>query len=195
MVEAVSPLGEAYRPGPYGGGGATPGVSLSEIQPGSIVQCAAWPGNEAVVAAAIGKATGLKLSAEPRSGAASSTFSAFGIGPCRLLVIGDEEGLAAVLARAIPENVGTVTDLSHGRTGFRLTGPKAEWVLSKLFAVDFSAKALPLGYGVAANHHDIFAHIQRRAAEQFDIYVFRSFARSFWKTLIHAAEEVGCEVR
>jgi heterotetrameric sarcosine oxidase gamma subunit len=37
--------------------------------------------------------------------------------------------------------------------------------------------------------------VQRTGADQFDLYVFRSFARAFWKTLCHAAEEVGYEVR
>ena len=44
-------------------------------------------------------------------------------------------------------------------------------------------------------HHDIFALIQRSGADQFDLYVFRSFARSFWTALCHASEEVGYEVR
>jgi sarcosine oxidase subunit gamma len=44
-------------------------------------------------------------------------------------------------------------------------------------------------------HHDIFAQIQRTGASQFDLYVFRSFARAFWNALSHASEEVGYEVR
>jgi methylglutamate dehydrogenase subunit D len=43
-------------------------------------------------------------------------------------------------------------------------------------------------------HHDIHANIQRIDDETFDIYVFRTFARSFWQTLGHAAEEVGYRV-
>ena len=37
--------------------------------------------------------------------------------------------------------------------------------------------------------------IQRVGENAFDVYVFSSFARSFWKTLCHAAEEIGYEVR
>jgi len=29
---------------------------------------------------------------------------------------------------------------------------------------------------------------------RFDLYVFRSLARSFWTTLCHSAEDVGYEV-
>jgi sarcosine oxidase subunit gamma len=68
-------------------------------------------------------------------------------------------------------------------------------VLSKLFAIDFALLAFPVGSGVATVHHDIFAQIQRTGEDAFDAYVFRSFARSFWKMLGHAAEEAGYEVR
>ena len=73
-----------------------------------------------------------------------------------------------------------MTDLSHGRTAIRISGPKAEWVLAKFFAIDFSLPAFPVGSGVSTVHHDIFAQIQRTGANQFDLNVFRSFARSFW---------------
>ena len=88
-----------------------------------------------------------------------------------------------------------MTDLSHGRTAIRIAGPKAEWVLAKFFAIDFSLPAFPVGSGLSTVHHDIFAQIQRTGADQFDVYVFRSFARSFWNSLCHASEEVGYEVR
>ena len=67
-------------------------------------------------------------------------------------------------------------------------------MLSKLFAIDFSPTALPLGAGRSTMHHDIFTQIQRTGPTAFDLYVFRSFARSFWKMLCHASEEVGYEV-
>ena len=60
------------------------------------------------------------------------------------------------------------------------------------------APALGRG-GLRLARRDMRADIGRRQAqrtgeEQFDLYVFRSFARSFWKMLGHAAEEVGYEV-
>ena len=85
-----------------------------------------------------------------------------GRGPCRRLSP----------SRVTP-TTGTVTDLSHGRTAIRIAGPKAEWVLAKFFAIDFSLPAFPVGSGLSTVHHDIFAQIQRSGADQFDIYVFR----------------------
>jgi len=128
-------------------------------------------------------------------GIATETRSAFGIAPGKFLVADQEEGLFARLAAAITSDIGAVTDLSHGRTAIRIAGARAEWVLAKFFAIDFSLAAFPLGSGISTVHHDIFAQIQRSGPDRFDVYVFRSFARSFWTALGHASEEVGYEVR
>ena len=75
----------------------------------------------------------------------------------------------------------------------RIEGERAEWVLAKLFAIDFSLPAFPLHAGRSVNHHDVFAQIQRTGEKQFDIYVFRSFARSFWKMRARCASMVRCD--
>lgn len=193
-IEQVSPLGAAYKPGAHGNVGGSAGVVLSEPQPGSVVQLAAWRGQEKVLIALVQDISGLKLSDGAGAGVAEKTKAAFGFAPGKFMVIEEEEGVFARYAAAMLQDVGAVTDLSHGRTVFRIAGPKAEWVLSKLFAVDFSLTAFPLGAGRSTTHHEIFTQIQRTGEEQFDLYVFRSFARSFWKMLGHAAEEVGYEV-
>jgi sarcosine oxidase subunit gamma len=111
------------------------------------------------------------------------------------MVMDEAESLSEALTKAISPETGTVTDLSHGRTAIRISGPKAGWVLAKFFAIDFSLVSFPVGAGRSTVHHDIFAQIQRSASDQFDVYVFRSFARSFWHALCRASEEVGYEVR
>jgi len=192
MVDQLSPLAPVLTSGRHGPG--TVGVTLAEVAPGSIVQLAAWRGQESALIATIKESTGLALP-DGAGGVATQTKAAFGFAPGKFLVADQDEGLAAVLAKAVTSETGTVTDLSHGRTVLRISGPKAEWVLAKFFAVDFSLPAFPEGAGLSTVHHDIFAQIQRTGADQFDIYVFRSFARSFWKSLCHASEEVGYEVR
>jgi sarcosine oxidase subunit gamma len=193
-VERLSPLAPVYHPGSHGNFEDGVGVALSEVAPGSIVQLAAWPGEEKKLIAAIRSLTGLALPDGAGGGSASGAKAAFGVAPGKFLVSDETDELAASFAKAVTPAVGTVTDLSHGRTVIRIEGPEAEWVLAKLFAIDFSLPAFPVGAGRSTAHHDIFAQIQRSAADQFDIHVFRSFARSFWNTLCHAAAEVGYEV-
>lgn len=195
MVEQVSPLGPAWKPGPHNVGRDGAGVVLSETRPGSIIQVAAWPGEEKAVMVAIQQAVGLKLPDGAGGGVTAATKAAFGFAPGRFLVVTQAEGTGAELAKTIGVETGTVTDLSHGRTALRVAGPKAEWVMAKLFAIDFSLAAFPVGAGRSTTHHDVFAQIQRTGPDAFDIYVFRSFARSFWTTLCHQAEETGYEVR
>jgi sarcosine oxidase subunit gamma len=195
MVEPLSPLGAAWKPGAHGNIKGSAGVTLTETRPGSIVQVAAWPGQEKPAIAAIARTCGLKLADGAGAGVAEATKAAFGFAPGRFLVVDQAAGLEGELAAAIPGAVGSITSLSHGRTAIRIEGAKAEWVLAKFFAIDFSLAAFPVGSGVSTSHHDIFAQIQRTGADRFDVYVFRSFARSFWTALCHAAEEVGYEVR
>lgn len=194
MVEVLSPLEPVWKPGTHGNVRSGVGVVLSEMQPGSIVEAAAWPGAEKKLVAAIKAVTGLTLPDGPGRGKATETKAAFGIAPGRFLLSDQGEGLAAALSAAITAQIGTVTDLSHGRVALRVAGAKAEWVLAKFFAIDFALEAFPLGAGRATAHHDVFAQIQRTGPDQFDLYVFRSFARSFWTELCHASEEIGYEV-
>jgi sarcosine oxidase subunit gamma len=195
QVERQSPLEPVFQPGSHGNFEAGAGVTLSETQPGSILQLAAWPGTEKQMIAAIRSVTGLTLPDGAGGGVAGDTKAAFGFAPEKFMVIDEAENLLAAFAKVITPAIGTVADLSHGRTAIRIGGPKAKWVLAKFFAIDFSLPTFPLGAGRSTMHHDIFAQIQRTGADQFDIYVFRSFARSFWKALCHASEEVGYDVR
>lgn len=194
MVERESPLSQAYKPGRHGNVAEAAGVTLSETRPGSIVEVVSWPGSEKAVLAAIKTATGLALPDMPGAGVSKEGKSGYGFAPRRWLIIDDREGVVQQLHKAVSEEIGTVNDLSHGRTSIRVSGPRVEWVLSKLFAVDFSAAAFPVAKGCSSSHHEIFAQIQRTGNNQFDLIVFRSFARAFWNTLCHSAEEVGYEV-
>lgn len=194
MVDQLSPLAPVLRPGRHALADHSVGVTLTETQPGSIVQLAAWRGEEGTLIAAIREVAGLALPDGAGGGVSTETRAAFGFAPGKFLVIDQDEELAAAFAKAVTSETGAVTDLSHGRTAIRIAGPKAEWVLAKFFAIDFSLAAFPLGSGISTVHHDIFAQVQRSGANQFDVYVFRSFARSFWTALCHASDEVGYEV-
>lgn len=195
MVEQLSPLAEAWQPGLHGNIVDGPGVTIAETRPGSIVQVAGWPGTEKQVMEAIRAVTGLSLADGAGAGVFTDTKAAFGIAPGVFLVADQTEGLEAAFAAALTADIGVATGLSHGRTAIRIAGPKAEWVLAKFFALDFSLPAFPVGAGKSASHHDVFAQLQRTGPDQFDLYVFRSFARAFWTALCHAAEEVGYEVK
>lgn len=195
MVEQQSPLEPVWKPGAHGKVLGVMGVVLEETRPGSIVQAAAFHGQEKALLPIIAGVTGLTLPDGAGGGVAAEGKSVFGFAPGRFLLVDADDGLGARLKPAVAAEIGTVTDLSHGRTAIRVAGPKSEWVLAKFFAIDFALPAFPLGAGRSTAHHDIFAQIQRISPDGFDLYVFRSFARAFWTSLCHASEEVGYEVR
>lgn len=191
---ADSPLAGHFARGEFGATGeAAPGVVLTERFGLAIAEAAAWRGEEAKIRPAVKSAAGLTLKAAPGSGAHKDDASAFNIAPGRWLVSGAKPGLVTALDKAASPH-GTVTDLSHGRTVIRIDGEKSRWVLAKLFAVNLSEDELAGGDGLATAHHDIQAQIQRVGSNAFDIYVFRSFARSFWHLLRRCSEEVGYRV-
>jgi len=191
---ADSPLAGHHAPGEYGATSVDgPGVVLSERFGISTAEAVAWRGAEAKMRAAIKKASGVTLETAPGSGACTKEGAAFNIAPGRWLVSGDKPDLVATLGEAVGQH-GSVTDLSHGRTVIRIDGEKSRRVLAKLFAVNLADDGLAKGDGLATAHHDIHAQIQRVDLNAFDLYVFRSFAQSFWHLLCRSAEEVGYRV-
>lgn len=194
MVEIVSPLEPAYRRGAHGNREGGSAVTLTETQPGSIVQLAAWPGQDGAIRAVIKSVTGLALDAAPGGGAVDESSAAFGFAPGRWLVVDQAEGVSQTFREKVGAELGTVCDLSHGRTAIAVEGEKAERLLSKLYALDFSLAAFPVGQAKSTAHHDVFTLIQRTGADRFELYVYRSFARSFWHLLCGSAEEFGYTV-
>ena len=182
MSDRASALGAAFKPGLYGDASDGAGVALGEEFFDFTAEIAAFPGFEEEVAKLIRK-----------SEARIEGSLSFQIAQNRWLTAGSAKFRAA-LENGVSGAQGTFVDLSHGRSAISVSGRKAEWVLSKLFAVDFREAAFPVGAGLATMHHDIFAQICRTGPEGFTVFVYRSFTRSFWHALQRAAEETGYEV-
>ncbi|MGH6858809.1 MAG: sarcosine oxidase subunit gamma [Phyllobacterium sp.] len=194
MAEMQSPLGTAFVRGEHGNTAEGIGVDLRERSDIVIIQVTAWSDTIPTVLTAIGSATGVVVQNKRGNGRVAGEKSVFDFAPGRFLVVGNTPDLESRLRSAISPELGTIIALTHGRTAIRISGPRCEWVLSKLFAIDFSPHAFKVGSGCATLHHDIHTTIQRIDETSFDLYVFRSFARSFWQTLEHAAEEIGYRV-
>jgi heterotetrameric sarcosine oxidase gamma subunit len=181
MSDRASPLGPDFKRCQYGNLANGIGVTVSESDFGFLGELAAFPD-------AMDKIEKLVSAMSKPEG-----NTAFKIAANRWFMAGPAPLSDLIRAKLKPAD-GSLIDLTHGRTALRLSGPKAEWVLSKLYAIDFSPAAFPAGTGLSTAHHTIFTQIYRRDAQTFDLFVFRSFARSFWHTLQRAAEETGYEV-
>jgi methylglutamate dehydrogenase subunit D len=182
MSDRASALGAEFKTGLYGDVSNGVGVRLNETFHDFAAEIAAFPGFEEEITKLISKAE-----------ARIDGGMAFQIARNHWLAAGSSKFRAA-LENGIAGRAGSFIDLTHGRSSFTISGPKAEWVLSKLFAVDFKEKAFPQKFGLATMHHDVFAQIYRSGEQEFALFAYRSFARSFWHTLCQAAEEAGYEV-
>lgn len=106
-----------------------------------------------------------------------------GKGGARLVWTGRAQ--AFLFGATAPEalaGVAAVTDQSDAWAGFGLTGAGAEAVLARLVPVDLRLAAFPAGSAIRAplNH---MSSVILRTDEGFEIYCFRSMARTAWHEL------------
>lgn len=183
MSNRASVLGADFAPGTYGNVANGAGVRLSETNFGFIGELASFAPDKTDKTD--------KLIASLRKSLDSNDISAaFKIAPNRWFLSGTES-LRDAIASKIKADEASLFDLTHGRSSFLVTGEKATWVLAKLVPIDFDLAEFPINSGVATTHHGTFTQIFRAYENTFDLYVFRSFARSFWHTLQTASTEVG----
>lgn len=155
------------------------GATLAPLDPGPIISVALFPGGEKAVAKGL-KALGLAFPA-PGTWAAK--------GEARIVWTGRGQAfLMGVPAPALEG--GAVTDQSDGWAGFALSGPGAEAVLARLVPLDLRAAAFPVGRAARAALNHMSLVLLRTGAEAFELYVFRSMARSAWHELQEAMERL-----
>ena len=76
-----------------------------------------------------------------------------------------------------------LSDQSCGRVRLAVSGTGSRELLAKGSAVDFSARAFPLGSSAATLFNHIGVHVTRTGDDRFEMIVLRSFARSLWEEL------------
>ena len=193
VPERVSPLDAVVEPGVFGANTRSPEVFLSENLCGSLVQVQAWPDTVGAVEKAVQSVAKLGVPKAPAT-AHSETVSIMQTGPGRWLIDSEAEGLEDKLRGKVSAKNGAVTGLTHARVLIQIKGPKAAWVLASGIAIDFDLKAFPVGTSQISHHHEIGVTIHRTGEENFDLYVFTSFARGFWHWITTASSEVGYAV-
>ncbi|MDQ2065717.1 sarcosine oxidase subunit gamma family protein [Xinfangfangia sp. CPCC 101601] len=106
-------------------------------------------------------------------------------GAARILWTGRDQ--AFLIGAEAPAMEGAaITDQSDGWAAFSLSGAGVEDVLSRLVAVDVRLSAFAPGQVVRTGLNHMPMILRRASAEAFEIYTFRSMARSAW----HELEEV-----
>ncbi len=87
-------------------------------------------------------------------------------------------------------DLGAVVDQSHGRSGLRLSGPRARQVMAKNTAIDLHPRAFGPGRcAITSVAHMNATIVQVDGAPTYDLFVIRSLARSFAHAIEHACHE------
>jgi len=175
---------------------------LSERDPGGPLACfAAPPAGQAVLRGrsadgafrrAAEAALGFALPEDALMAHAEGARAAFRLGPDYWLVV--DEGDPA-FGRRIAATPGLIAmDMSSARSRARLRGAQAPDLLAAGAAIDLRSSALPTGAFAQTTVGNATAILHVRAPETFDIYIARSFARSWLVWLAHAGREFGLRI-
>ena len=199
MAEAAparrSALHEIYRAGDFGAPGAGPGVKIAERRGLGIIQVAAFAGEAEAVAVAVGQASGVRPSSVACSAVCEGAAAAIWVGPDRWLIVAQAgRDLERLLSAALPAGQAAITNQGHSRCVLRLTGPEVRNVLRKGTTLDLDAARFSPGEARATGLFHINALLHCRSEDSFDIYVARSFGRSFFELITHAAAEYGYRI-
>ncbi len=98
-----------------------------------------------------------------------------------------------IWASALPVYA-SISDQSHGRVVFSLSGPMARHVLTKGTPVDLHPRAFAPGQCAVTQMAHVGVHLAQVGPESYELSLFRGFAENFWEWLTEMALEFGYEV-
>ena len=168
------------------------GLSLTNRLNTTSIQVMTFKKQHAVVAEALTSALGIEAAEKPGVCNSDGTTQIAWNGPNQWMVISEgeaAEGLLEKIRNAVGDKA-AVVDQSHGRVGLRLSGKHARTVMQKSCPLDVH----PVGFGTGSCALTTVAHIgalviQVDDTPTYDLFVNRSFARSFADSVKHSCHE------
>lgn len=188
-------------PGRYGIAGPTQ-VWLERIPSGSVWNLQGAPDNSALISQ-LRDLWRIDHLPEPHRVRTYGTFRLVWIGPKSWLVFGGTaegapgqaaaSGFAGIRDR-IQTSGGALFDVSAGRVGWRVRGPRARDLLASACPLDLH----PSAFGIDTCAQSLFGHVAalylRLSDDEFALYVARSFAVDAWQAMCSSAAQYGYEV-
>jgi sarcosine oxidase subunit gamma len=143
---------------------------------------------------AIGRVLDLLLPTEPCASLRQDNVAALWLGPDQWLITAPRAEVIDVMAKlqeALVSTHAAVTDVSAGRSLFRLSGPNAIDVLAKGCPLDLHPRAAKPGLVAGSVLAKITATVHLQDDGVIDLYVGRSFADYLWAWLENAGLDYG----
>ncbi|WP_431300463.1 sarcosine oxidase subunit gamma [Tabrizicola sp. BL-A-41-H6] len=156
------------------------GATLAEVDVGPVTSVAILPGGEKAVAKAL-KPLGLAMPV-PNSFAVK--------GAARIIWTGRDQAFLTGVLPPMMEGA-AVTDQSDGWAVLSISGPAAVDALMRLVPMDLRANAFPVGRAVRAPLNHMNAVLLRTEEYTFELWVFRSMARTAWHEIEAAMQALA----
>ena len=156
------------------------------------------PAGDAAFGQAVEAALGAALPLEPGEAAgigADALLIRLGPDEWRLIApLSDNGRLAARLASALGSGPGALVNVSSAATVVAVAGERAADLLATGAGIDLDPAAFPPGRAVRTRIGNAQALVHRKAEDAFDLYIPRSYARSFWEWLEERGREFEAAV-
>ena len=198
MSEAKSALAAVYQAGTIGAGNGSTTVSICERRGRNLVQVSGWRRCFESVCDRLAERLDCRVPTRVGRVTSFGDRSIFRVRPERLWI--DASSSDEVLRQLSAESLGedaVITQLGHGRTVLRVSGPNSDLLLNRGLPVDLDPEAFPANaFAQSAIHHmHVLVHrVDLAGGLTFDVYVSRDVAVSFWEWLTEAAAPLGCEI-
>jgi sarcosine oxidase subunit gamma len=173
-----------------------PGVRLAFVHPLSSVLISVSASKVKAVSAALQERFGVGLP-QPGEARQSKRLKVSWCGPGQFYAVSDMavEGALAKDLASLLEGKAVITDQSHARVTFRLSGPKATALLAK---GGTSLDVHPVAFASGSAAMTVLAHVPAQIVHlvqgEYDVNIPRSYMASFREWLLHQAEGFGLEV-
>ena len=161
-------------------------VSLSVKTNLGIAQVFARRGQAEQLAAA------LNIGSQPGKASSSDKMTALPLSPGQWLLVSPTgaDGQWCEQLKEKLNGVGYISEQSHSRVVFRVSGPKARQVMQKGCRLDLHPSQAPVDFCAQTSMAQVGVLIHLvDDTPTYDIYVYSGFADSFWSWLSHSAAE------
>lgn len=187
MADRLSALHDLLVTGQSGVSGPA-GVRLTEIRARTVTQFAAWSGTVAQVGAEAAKAAGVQTAPGPGQAATGANGTLLRVEPLKWWLISETEQPVM-----LSDELGATLDVSQSRSWLRAGGPQSARLLNHVLPIDLSERAFPERSVASTAFHHVGVTLWRDA-QDFNLFLPRSFAASLCEILIETARQYGLEI-
>ena len=199
MLEQRSALATVYKPGRIGVQAGPAPVTLSERLSRTLVQVCGWPDRFQRLCPKLESLLSCRMPEDGLRAVSQGQRSIFRVAPERLWVAGpSDDGLLHTFDGTALGEDAVVTEIGHSRTVVRVAGAGARTLLNRGLPVDLDASVFPVDSFAQSviQHIPVLVHrVGLDGEDDFDVYVTRDYAVSFWEWLTGAAQSLGCKIR